>query len=54
MGKLIAEIVVAILAASAISVGASTMLAAGPEGREGPQGQQGGTGEARARNDQTF
>jgi hypothetical protein len=54
MGKLIAGIVIAILAASAISVGASMMLAAGPEGPEGPQGDtgpagpQGVTGEAGA------
>ena len=54
MGKLIAGIVIAILAASAIAVGASTMLAAGPEGPEGPQGDtgpqgpQGATGEAGA------
>jgi hypothetical protein len=54
MGKLIAGIVIAILASSAISVGASMMLAAGPEGPEGPQGDtgsqglQGETGEAGA------
>jgi hypothetical protein len=56
-GKLIAGIVIAVLAASAISVGASSMLAAGPEGPEGPQGDtgtqgpqgpQGETGEAGA------
>jgi hypothetical protein len=41
MGKLIAVIVIAILASSAIAVGASTMLAVGPEG---PQGEQGDTG----------
>ena len=52
MGKLIAGIIIAILAASAISVGASTMLAAGPQGPEGSQGDtgtqgpQGETGEA--------
>lgn len=44
MGKLIAGIVIAILAASAISIGASTMLAAGPQGPEGPQGEQGPEG----------
>ena len=53
-GKLIAGIVIAVLAASAISVGASSMLAAGPEGPEGlqgdtgPQGPQGETGETGA------
>jgi hypothetical protein len=41
MGKLIAVIVIAILASSAIAVGASTMLIVGPEG---PQGEQGDTG----------
>jgi len=46
MGKLIAGIVIAILAASAISVGASMMLAAGPEGPEGPQGDTGPQGPA--------
>jgi hypothetical protein len=48
MGKFIAGIVIAILASSAISIGASTMLAAGPagpEGPEGPQGEQGQQGE---------
>ena len=40
-GKLIATIIIAILAASAISIGASTMLAAGPIGPEGPQGDTG-------------
>ena len=40
-GKLIAIIVIAILVSSAISVGASTMLAVGPAG---PQGEQGDTG----------
>ena len=44
MGKLIAGILVAIVAASAISVGASTMLAAGPQGPEGPQGETGPQG----------
>jgi hypothetical protein len=43
-GKLIAGIVIAILAASAISVAASSMLAAGPEGPEGPQGDTGPQG----------
>ncbi len=41
MSKLIAVVVVAILASSAIAVGASTMLAVGPQG---PQGEQGDTG----------
>ena len=44
MGKLVAGIVIAILAASAISIGASTMLAVGPEGPEGPQGETGPQG----------
>jgi hypothetical protein len=35
MGKFIAGIIVAILASSAISVGASTMLMVGPQGPEG-------------------
>ena len=60
MGKLVAGIVIAILASSAIAVGASTMLAVGPEGPEGlqgdtgpqglagPQGEQGETGPAGA------
>jgi len=43
-GKLIAGIVIAILAATAISVGTSAMLAAGPEGPEGPEGPQGEIG----------
>ena len=43
MGKLIAGIVIAILASSAVSVGVS-MLIAGPQGPEGPQGPQGDTG----------
>ena len=53
-GKFIAGIVIAILAASAISVGASTMLSTGPQGPEGlqgdmgPQGPQGETGETGA------
>jgi hypothetical protein len=46
MGKFIAVIVIAILASSAIAVGASTMLAAGPQGPEGPQGDTGPTGPA--------
>ena len=41
MSKLIALIVIAIVASSAIAVGASTMLAVGPQG---PQGEQGETG----------
>ena len=44
MGKLIAVILIAILASSAIAVGASTMLAVGPAGPEGPQGEQGEQG----------
>jgi hypothetical protein len=44
MGKLIAVIVIAILASSAIAVGASTILAVGPRGPEGPQGEQGPQG----------
>lgn len=43
MGKLIAGIVIAIVAASAVSVGVS-MLIPGPEGPEGPQGPKGATG----------
>lgn len=45
MGKFIAGIVIAILAASAISVGASTMLAAGPQGLQGEQGETGPQGD---------
>lgn len=45
MGKLIAVLLIAIVASSAIAVGASTMLAAGPAGPEGPQGPQGEQGE---------
>jgi hypothetical protein len=48
MGKLIAGIVIAILASSAISVGVSTMLITGPQGPEGPQGPQGEQGETGA------
>jgi hypothetical protein len=44
IGKLIAGIVIAILASSAISVGASMMLAVGPTGPEGPQGETGPQG----------
>lgn len=44
MGKLIAVIVIAIVASSAISIGASTVLAVGPEGPIGPQGEQGESG----------
>ncbi len=44
MGKLIAGIVIAILASSAIAVGASTMLAVGPQGPAGPQGDTGPQG----------
>lgn len=43
MGKLIAGIVIAIVAASAISVGVSILMP-GPEGPEGPQGPKGATG----------
>lgn len=45
MGKLVAGIVIAILASSAISIGASMMLATGPQGPEGPQGPKGDIGE---------
>jgi zinc transporter ZupT len=38
MGKFVAGIIIAILASSAISIGASTILAVGPQGPEGPQG----------------
>jgi hypothetical protein len=44
MGKLIAGIVIAIVVSSAVSVGASTILIAGPQGPEGPQGPQGEQG----------
>jgi hypothetical protein len=44
MGKLIAILVIAIVAASAVSIGASTVLAVGPQGPSGPQGEQGETG----------
>jgi hypothetical protein len=44
MSKLIAIIVIAILASSAISVGVSIMLISGPQGEEGPQGDIGATG----------
>jgi hypothetical protein len=50
-GKLIAVIVIAILASSAVAVGASTMLAVGPQGEQGetgPQGETGATGPAGA------
>ena len=43
MGKFIAGIVIAILAASAVSAGVS-MLIAGPQGPEGPQGDTGPQG----------
>jgi hypothetical protein len=43
MGKFIAGIVIAILAASVISVGVS-MLVPGPQGPEGPQGDTGPQG----------
>ncbi len=41
MGKIVALILIAILASSAISIGASTMLGVGPEGPQGEQGIQG-------------
>jgi hypothetical protein len=44
MTQFIAVVVIAILAASAISVGASTILAVGPQGPEGPQGDTGPQG----------
>lgn len=43
-GKFVAGIIIAILVSSAISVGASMMLAVGPQGPEGPQGEQGPQG----------
>jgi len=45
MGKLIAGIVIAILVSSAITVGASTILAVGPQGPQGESGPQGPQGE---------
>jgi len=51
MGKLIALIVIAILVSSAIAIGASTMLAVGPQGPEGPQGATGATGPQGAKGD---
>ncbi len=42
--KFVAGIVIAILASSAISIGASTMLAVGPQGPEGPKGDTGPQG----------
>jgi hypothetical protein len=44
MGKLVALLVIAILASSAIAVGASTMLAVGPAGLQGEQGETGPQG----------
>jgi hypothetical protein len=44
MGKIVALIVIAILASSAISIGASTLLAVGPRGPQGEQGAQGPQG----------
>jgi hypothetical protein len=44
MSKLIAGILVAIVASSAIAVGASMVLSVGPEGPEGPQGDTGPQG----------
>ena len=46
MRGLIAVILIAILASSAIAVGASMMLAVGPQGPEGPQGDTGPQGPA--------
>jgi predicted secreted protein len=43
-GKFAAGIVIAILVSSAVSIGVSTMLIAGPQGPEGPQGPQGDPG----------
>jgi hypothetical protein len=45
MSKFIAGIIIAVLASSAISVGASTILATGPQGPQGEQGIQGLTGD---------
>jgi len=42
--KFIAGIIIAILVSSAISIGVSTMLIAGPQGPEGPQGELGPQG----------
>ena len=39
--KVVALIVITILASSAIAVGTSTMLAVGPQGPEGPKGDTG-------------
>ncbi len=44
MSKLIAGIVIAVLASSAISVGVSTILITGLQGPEGPQGPKGDAG----------
>ena len=41
LAKLVALIVIAILASSAVSIDASTILAVGPQGPDGPQGEQG-------------
>ena len=41
IGKLVALVVIAILASSTIAVGTSTMLAVGPQGPEGPKGDIG-------------
>jgi hypothetical protein len=48
MSKLIAGIVIAIIAASAISIGASTMLITGPQGPKGETGDTGSQGPAGA------
>jgi hypothetical protein len=44
MGKLVVLIMIAILASSAISIGASTILAVGPQGPKGDQGETGPQG----------
>jgi hypothetical protein len=44
VGKLIALAVIAIIASSAIAIGASTMLIVGPQGPQGEQGEQGPQG----------
>jgi hypothetical protein len=45
MGKLIAGIIIAIIASSTVAAGVSTMLIAGPQGPEGPKGDTGPQGE---------
>jgi hypothetical protein len=44
-GKLIAGIIIAILASTTVAAGVSTMLIAGPQGPEGPKGDTGPQGE---------